>query len=70
MVTKGLPDRKLKGQLKHNERLVQDATKAAAKIDQWLLPEAAGELEAEGMEKTWRFAQASRLTSSSLITPF
>ena len=54
---KGLTDRKLKGQLRHNERLVEDATKAAAKLDQWLLPEAAGELEAEGMERTWRFPQ-------------
>ena len=58
VATKGLKDRKLKGQLKHNERMVEDATKAAAKIDQWLLPETAGELEAEGMEQTWRFAQA------------
>lgn len=58
VATKGLKDRKLKGQLRHNERLVEDATKAAAKIDQWLLPEAAGELEAQGMEQTWRFAQA------------
>ena len=64
--TKGLQDRKLKGQLRHNERLVEDATKAAAKIDQWLLPEAAGELEAEGMEQTWRFAQACFILNNGL----
>ena len=65
MALKHLKDRKLKGQLRHNERLVEDATQAAAKIDQWLLPEAAGELEAEGMERTWRFAQVPFRTIES-----
>lgn len=56
---KGIKDRKLKGELRHAERMTSDATLAAAKVDAWLLPEAAGSLEAEGMERTWRFAQVS-----------
>lgn len=27
-------------------------------MEEWLLPAEAGELEAEGMERTWRFSQA------------
>ena len=29
-----------------------------AQVEEWLLPAEAGELEAEGMERTWRFSQA------------
>lgn len=39
-------------------RLFKDAQRAAAAVDDWLLPAAAGSLEAEGMERTWRFQQA------------
>jgi len=60
--TRSMTDRKLKGQMRHNERLVEDATQAAAQVDEWLLPETAGELEAEGMERTWRFAQVGGLS--------
>ena len=59
VATKGMTDRKLQGQMRHNERVVEDAAKAAAGADEWLLPEAAGQLEAEGMERTWRFAQVN-----------
>jgi len=57
VATKGMTDRKLQGQMRHNERVVGDAERAAARVDEWLLPESAGQLEAEGMERTWRFAQ-------------
>jgi hypothetical protein len=44
----GVSDRKLKGQLKHTERLYKEANKAAAHINQWLAPAEAGFVEAEG----------------------
>lgn len=50
-------DKKLKGKMQHTERLSSEAALAAAKTDQWLLPAEAGTLEAEGMERTWRFSQ-------------
>ena len=31
---------------------------AAPQVEEWLLPAEPGELEAEGMERTWRFSQA------------
>jgi hypothetical protein len=52
-----IEDKKLKGKLRHSERVVSEAQAAAAKVDEWLLPRDAGELEAEGMERTWRFSQ-------------
>ncbi|KAL6776988.1 hypothetical protein ACKKBF_B19760 [Auxenochlorella protothecoides x Auxenochlorella symbiontica] len=55
--TKTVKDKKLKGQLLYTERVFKDAQKAAARVDDWLLPAAAGGLEAEGMEQTWRFHQ-------------
>jgi len=36
---------------------VGEAQESAAKVDEWLLPAEAGSLEAEGMERTWRFSQ-------------
>jgi len=36
---------------------VREATASAAQADEWLLPAEAGGLEAEGMERTWRFKQ-------------
>ena len=50
-------DKKLRGKIQHTERLSSEAALAAAKTDQWLLPAEAGTLEAEGMERTWRFSQ-------------
>lgn len=41
-------DRKLKGQLRHRERVYQEGTKRAAKAAEWLLPADGGFLEAEG----------------------
>ena len=43
--------------MRHTERLSSEAAVAAAKTDEWLLPAEAGTLEAEGMERTWRFSQ-------------
>lgn len=43
-----VPDRKLKGQLKHTERLYKEANQAAARVNTWLAPADAGFLEAEG----------------------
>ena len=43
--------------MQHTERLNSEAAVAAAKTDEWLLPAEAGTLEAEGMERTWRFSQ-------------
>lgn len=43
--------------MQHAERLSSEAAVAAAKTDEWLLPAEAGTLEAEGMERTWRFSQ-------------
>ncbi|KAI8476944.1 MAG: WD40-repeat-containing domain protein [Monoraphidium minutum] len=54
---KDVGDRKLKGKLRHTERLLSDASKATAKIGEWLAPAEAGALEAEGAEETWRFKQ-------------
>ena len=36
---------------------MKQAQEQAAKVNEWLLPEEAGSLEAEGMEETWRFQQ-------------
>jgi hypothetical protein len=44
-------DRKLKGQLKHTERLYKEANKTAARVNQWLAPADAGFLEAEGEQE-------------------
>ncbi|KAL4457883.1 hypothetical protein ABPG75_012748 [Micractinium tetrahymenae] len=58
VATRRIEDKKLKGKLRYTERLVGEAQAAAAKVDEWLLPAEPGELEAEGMERTWRFSQA------------
>jgi hypothetical protein len=44
-----VPDRKLKGQLKHKERLYKESNKEAAQINTWLAPADAGFLETEGV---------------------
>lgn len=61
VATRKVADKKLKGRLKHTEALAEEAATSAAKAHQWLLPDAAGSLEAEGMERTWRFAQSDML---------
>jgi hypothetical protein len=43
-----ISDRKLKGKLRHKERLYLQSSKETAKIGEWLAPAEAGTLEAEG----------------------
>ena len=62
-----IEDRKLKGKLRYTERVVSEAQQAAAKVDEWLLPAEPGELEAEGMERTWRFSQADIVQVGGLL---
>ena len=57
--TRHLADKKLRGRLEHTETLAEEAASGAAAAYQWLMPAAAGGLEAEGMERTWRFSQAA-----------
>jgi hypothetical protein len=45
---KQVPDRKLKGQLKHTERLYKESNQVAARVNTWLAPADAGFLETEG----------------------
>ncbi|ETV72413.1 hypothetical protein H257_12549 [Aphanomyces astaci] len=55
-VIRSTKDKKLKGELARYNKKVQDAAASAAKAE-ILLPEEAGVLTAEGMEKTFRFTQ-------------
>ena len=64
--TRGIGDKKLRGQLRHSEKLAAEAAAQAAKAEEWLLPNEAGGLEAEGLERTWRFSQV--LCPPSLYT--
>ncbi len=57
VATRQISDRKLKGQLRYSEKLAAEAAQKAAKAEEWLLPSEAGGLEAEGLERTWRFSQ-------------
>lgn len=59
VATRMIPDKKLKGQLRHSEKLAAEAAYKAAKAEEWLLPPEAGILEAEGLERTWRFSQVT-----------
>jgi len=59
-------DKKLKGKLRYSESLVRSAQAHAAKVDSWLLPGEAGALEAEGMERTWRFQQGDIVNEVSI----
>jgi U3 small nucleolar RNA-associated protein 7 len=49
-------DKKLRGNLKKLEKRYKDATRSIADSSM-LLQESAGFIEAEGMEKTWKFQQ-------------
>lgn len=73
-----LKDKKLKGQLADREELYKKSANAAAKAEKWLMQTEAGRLEADGIEKTWRFDQhaiakevdvASRKNQFDLILP-
>lgn len=55
--TRSIDDRKLKAQLQYGERLAAEATLAAARADEWLLPQEAGGIEVEGMERTYQISQ-------------
>jgi len=57
LATRQIPDKKLKGQLRYSEKLATEAAQKAAKAEEWLLPSETGVLEAEGLERTWRFSQ-------------
>ena len=57
MATRQISDKKLKGQLRYSEKLAAEAAQKAAKAEEWLLPSEAGLLEAEGLERSWRFSQ-------------
>lgn len=53
-----LSDKKLRGQLRHVEGVYAGAAVAAARAGEWLLPQDAGMVEAEGeLERTWRLKQ-------------
>lgn len=54
---KSISDRKLKGRLSHAEKIYIASQQRAIKANEWLLPEEAGYLEAEGMEETYKFKQ-------------
>ena len=43
-----IKDKKLKGKLRHVERIVQEAQQKAIKVNEWLLPSEGGMLQAEG----------------------
>lgn len=60
---KAVPDKKLKGQLKHTERLYKEANQAAARVNTWLAPADAGFLEPEGIEETWQIQQQQIATA-------
>ncbi|KAK1420634.1 hypothetical protein QVD17_22385 [Tagetes erecta] len=73
-----LKDKKLKGKLKDKEELFKKSANAAVKAEKWLMQTEEGRLEAEGIEKTWRFSQqsiasevdiASRKNQFDLILP-
>ncbi|KAL4589512.1 hypothetical protein LXL04_002419 [Taraxacum kok-saghyz] len=73
-----LKDKKLKGQLANREELYKRSANAAAKAEKWLMQTESGLLEAEGIEKTWRFSQqaiaqevdiASRKNQFDIVLP-
>mmetsp|Transcript_37780 Transcript_37780/g.70924 ORF Transcript_37780/g.70924 Transcript_37780/m.70924 type:complete len:546 (-) Transcript_37780:283-1920(-) len=68
IATKRIKDKKLRGQLRHSEKLVEEAAISAAKTEQWLLPEEAGSLQAEGMERTYRFKQEDLVEAVDVTT--
>jgi len=69
VATRTIPDKKLKGQLRHSEKLAAEAAYKAAKAEEWLLPPEAGILEAEGLERTWRFSQVTSTAPMHSLNP-
>ena len=58
VATRKVQDRKLRGQLRQEERLATNAQESAAGVNRWLAGEDAGGLEPEGeLEETWRLKQ-------------
>lgn len=64
----GLKDKKLRGQLAVREKIYGHSAKAAAKAEKWLMPSGEGYLEAEGLEKTWRFKQESIINEVDMLS--
>ncbi|GIL70431.1 hypothetical protein Vretimale_3566 [Volvox reticuliferus] len=54
---KSITDKKLKGKLRRAEAVFNSSRKKAIQVNEWLLPATAGTLEAEGIERTWKFKQ-------------
>lgn len=54
---KSIQDKKLKGSVKHTEKIGIEAIRNAKKAYEWLRPAEGGHLEAEGAEQTWQFQQ-------------
>lgn len=55
---KKIADRKTKAHVRYAETLADQAATDAALHEKWLLPSTPGAVEAEGMERTYRFQQA------------
>lgn len=55
---KKIADRKTKAHVRYAESLADQAVTDAALHEKWLLPSTPGMIEAEGMERTYRFQQA------------
>lgn len=66
-IAQGIRDRKLKGSLQRANEKHQQAAVSAAKSE-ILLPSQAGMLEAEGLEKTYKFTQAQLAQNADLNT--
>lgn len=60
-------DKKLKAKLTYQEKQTREAARAAARAE-LLLQEEAGYLEAEGMEKTFKFRQDKIFSSLDVNT--
>jgi U3 small nucleolar RNA-associated protein 7 len=60
VATRSIPDKKLRGKLRHGEALAAEAAASAAAAHAWLLPAVPGGLEAEPgtLERTWKVSQA------------
>ncbi|GAB5366783.1 hypothetical protein AAMO2058_001173000 [Amorphochlora amoebiformis] len=64
---KNVKNKRLKGEMKHTEDQILNATEQAARAE-ILLTQDSGHLEPEGMEKTWRFKQEDLRTEVDVRT--
>ena len=64
--TAAVKDKKLRGVLQANEEVVTTAGRSAAQAESWLLPAQPGFLEAEGMERTYRFSQEALVEAADV----